>query len=108
MVKTHHTPPRFLQEKLSPKKISFVKKHIATFIEKLKKKNKGELPSNPQLLCQYIDYLGSSTSSSRVSTIPASSPPTMASTKSMILSAEPLKDSSRRSPTPRSHPLLPE
>ena len=58
MVKTHHTPPRFLQEKLSPKRISFVKKHIATFIEKLKKKNKGELPSNPQLLCQYIDYLG--------------------------------------------------
>ena len=58
MVKTHHTPPRFLQEKLTSKKFSFVKKHISAFLKKTKQKNKGELPSNPQLLCQYIDYLG--------------------------------------------------
>ena len=58
MVKTQHTPPRFLQGKLDSKKLAFVKKHIPSFLEKIKKKLNGELPPNTELLCQYINYLG--------------------------------------------------
>ena len=58
MAKQKHTPPHFLQKKLSDSTFKLVKRHTAAFLAKAKADHRGTYPATMTLLYAFVSFLG--------------------------------------------------